>query len=241
MMAAGTGTARRPRSYEIQPVTDRPAAYYVTRQWEHYFGVEYESGETLPWPLATTLGWTDGEDAAPIDAAAYVATHDQVHIGCGLVSLEDHDHTVAELPRGRFSADALAGDRDGWLLLGAVDSAWRGHGIGHELFDARLAWLAARDPDMVFAFGWERRRDGPSARPLFELHEFTPVQTFPNYYADDTDGAKRTSCPDCGAWPSNDTDCRCETTLWALDGDALQRIATKQNRPTISDCYEADS
>ncbi|MDS0280047.1 GNAT family N-acetyltransferase [Halomicroarcula sp. S1AR25-4] len=239
-MAADTTTTTPRREWGLQRVTDRDDAFYVSRQWEHYFGVEYESDTRLPWPLAHVLGWNDGEDPAPIDAAAYVATHEQVRVGCGLASLRDHTQTVDALPQGRFSPGALAGDRNGWLLLGAVDPAWRGHGIGHALFDARLDWLAARDPDMVFAFGWERDA-GRSSRPLFEAHDFTPIQRFERYYADDSDGAKRTSCPDCGAWRSNDVDCQCPTTLWALDGADLQRIATRQNRQTTSDCYEADS
>lgn len=98
MMAADSARTSPTREWRPPRVTDREGAFYVARQWEHYFGVEYESDNRLPWPLAHLLGWNDGdEDPAPIDAAAYVATHKDVRVGCGLASLRDHDQTVDAL------------------------------------------------------------------------------------------------------------------------------------------------
>ena len=188
--------------------------FYLARQWHHYFGTRYESNR-LPRPLADVLGWIDDDaDDKPLATHALVAEHAGVQVGGGLVLVLDHGAAVDELPDGRFDADALAGDRNGWLSFGVVDPAWRGQGIGRRLFDRRLEWLRSEAVDMVFGLGWER--DGDSSRPLFESRGFVPVQRFEAYYG--SEDAPRTACPDCGVWPSDDSRCRCATTLWALDG-----------------------
>ncbi|QIO25487.1 GNAT family N-acetyltransferase [Haloarcula sp. JP-L23] len=237
MMAADSARTSPTREWTIRAATDRADVFFLMRQQHHYFGDEYAANR-LPRELAELLGWPDEDaDGRPLDALGLVAAHGEVAVGGAFATIDTHDVTVEMLPDGPFSNAALAGERNGWLRLNVVDPAWRGRGIGHALFDARLDWLAARDPDMVFAFGWERDA-GRSSRPLFEAHEFTPIHTFERYYA--RGKHPRDSCPDCGAWPSNDADCQCATTLWALDSADLQRIATRQTRQTTSDCYEAD-
>lgn len=216
-MAAKRGSVESPRrEYTIRKATERRDLWYLARQWHHYFGAEY-TATRLPTPLADVLGWVDEEDA-PLAVCALVAEHDGVHVGGALATLESHEEIVDELPSGRFDAAALAGNRNAYLVFGAVDKAWRGHGIGRRLFRRRLDWARAHGADMVVSFGWERRK-GRTSRPLFEGYGFIPIQQFPGFYASEESG--RTSCPDCGVWPSDDAECSCGMTFWALDGEAI--------------------
>lgn len=193
-------------------------AYYLTRLWHHYFGVEYnhDGSRRLPNFPARIAGWTD-DDYDEDDVYAVIASHSPptrdgvVRVGAGLVALRDHDEAVAEMPdECRFDPRALVGDRAAYLVFGAVDPAFRGHGIGYRMFSDRLRWATERGADMVFSFGWER--EGRSSRPLFESFDFVPIEQFSDYYA-----SNRGACPDCGSWPSNDRDCVCAMTFWARD------------------------
>jgi GNAT superfamily N-acetyltransferase len=194
--------------WTIDEANGRKDAFYLVRLWHHYFGAEYESN-LLPPELAEIAGWTDDDESVAV--CGVIARHEDVAVGGGVASVMDHERAVEEMPEGRFDAEALAGERNVWLWFGVVDPAWRGRGIGRELFERRLQWASDQDASMAFAYGWERR-DGRTSRPLFEAYDFVPIQRFEDHYAETRD-----ACPDCGAWPNNDVECRCEMTLWARD------------------------
>jgi len=142
-------------------------------------GHRYSSGR-LPLPLCPVAGW-EVDDAAGLDVYAVVAEHDPpdrdgpVHIGGGFATIASREQTVAELPDGRFDADALAGDRNAWFWFGVVDDAWRGSPRSPVVRGTRSG-LATRGADMAFAFGWEH--PGRTSRPLFEAFRFVPVERF---------------------------------------------------------------
>jgi GNAT superfamily N-acetyltransferase len=204
-----------PRPFNIQPAESEDDAYFLNRWYHHWFGVTHDYWEPrLSAAPAQLLGWCEEYPAVQ----GVVATHGPVRVGGGLVAEFTPEQVRDELPEGRFEADALIGETNGWLLCGVVDPAWQGYGLGCRLFEHRLDWLAQRDVEMVFGYGWER--DGPSSRPLFEGYGFQPIQCF-EYTSE-----PRSACPDCRAWPSNDTECSCEFTLWALDGDQIESEVT---------------
>jgi len=202
-----------PRTYDIREGDSRRDLFYLRWQLEHYFGTDCETPEQLLHHLAIVMGWIDEDEQTPLAVSTPVAEHTGVHIGGGIATIEDHESTVETLPDGGFDAGALAGERSAWLWFGVVDPAWRGHGIGRDLFRYRLSWAQAQGADMVFGIGWER--DGPGSRPLFDGFGFVPVQRFEDYYVRE---GERSSCPDCGVWEGDDCQCQCAGTLWALDG-----------------------
>ena len=210
--AATTDTHLPP--WSVTEADGRRDAFYLMSLWHHYWGTEYEPNR-LPRPLAQIAGWTDAEDS--VDVLGTVVHHTPsdrdgtVPIGGGLVSIPDRETVDDLLPDGRFDADVLVPKRTAWLWFGAVDPAWRGRGIGYEMFRQRVEWAEMQGAGMVLATGWERR-EGRSSRPLFEAFDFVPIQTFEDHYAESRD-----ACPDCGVWPGDDESCRCAATLWALD------------------------
>lgn len=206
----------RSRLTSVRPTTEESDLRQIARQWNHYFGWEIYDPGRLPRPLAAVAGWMDDEPEGPEAATALVAEYDDVMVGHGVATIVDDEKAVDLLPDGRFDRDALVGERNAWLWFGAVDEAWRGHGIGRRLFEGRLDWARRYGVDMILALGWERR-DGRTSRPLFEDNDFVPIQTIESYYA--TEDSLRGSCPDCGVWPSDDDLCQCDVTVWALDCD----------------------
>lgn len=211
--------------YRVAHVTVRPAAgerdaFYLAHCWSRWFGAEYEHGHRyssgkLPLPLCAVAGWEVEDETLP-DVHAVVAEHDppdrdgRIHIGAGLASIKSHEESVEELPDGGFDAGALAGDRNAWLWFGVVDEAWRGLGLGHRLFEARLQWARDQNADMVVAFGWEHA--GRTSRPLFEEFDFVSVERF-----EQLDEDERDVCPACEALPSDDRSCQCPGVVWAKD------------------------
>jgi len=216
-------TATQPAAEPTENVRIRRAdgeadGYYLQRQHHHWFGAEYDSQETLQLDYFDIAGWDypdDYEGTPPLESVGVIAEHTRgehaVRIGGGVALLLDHEATTHELPSGSFDAAALAGSPSVWFLLGIVDQAWRGRGIGCRLFERRLQWARQTDAEIALAMGWER--DGRSSRPLFETGGWVPVETIDGMYAD----SGRTACPDCGVWPSDERACHCDATVWALD------------------------
>ena len=216
--SAGT-SASEPMPVAVREADSEADAWYLQRQWHHWFGAEYDSQVALQYDLFDIAGWTIPDDADDVSLETYgvIAEHapagaDPVRVGGAIVVLLDHETTVDELPDGRFDAGALAGDPTAWFLLGVVDGAWRGRGIGSMLFERRLQWARQTDAEMAISCGWERDTGGTS-RPLFERFGWVPVETIVGMYTD----TGRTSCPDCGIWPTEDAACACDATVWALD------------------------
>jgi len=218
MMASRDSTTFGPsprRTWNVRKADSREDAYYLVRQWHHYFGVEYGANR-LPTALAEIAGWTGEDDG--VEVCGVIATHDDgensVRIGGGVAQLFDADEMVTELPDGMFDKSMLVGNRNAMLWFGAVDPAWRGHGIGRRLFEERLRWADAYGAHMAFGFGWNRP-DGRTSWQLFDGYGFHPVQEFEDYYA--RPESTRDACPDCGVWPSDENPCECGMTLWARD------------------------
>ena len=160
-MMATDSTASAP-TVRDHPVTLREAdgeedAYYLQRLWHHWFGAEYDSGETLQYDLFPIGGWELPDDAEfdLLDGYGVIAEHDPadqdgtVRVGGGIVVLLPRGQTIEEIPdAASFDAEAIVGDTNAWFVLNVVDQAWRGRGIGRELLaatsSARVAGVRVR-------------------------------------------------------------------------------------------------
>ena len=221
MMAPQSTATAEPAADEptvrIRDADGEADAWYLQRQQHHWFGAAYESQTQLSLDLFDIAGWTPSDDAegAPLESYGVIAEHvaggRRVRVGGGVALLIEHATAVKELTPGSFNADVLASEPSAFFLLGVVDSAWRGRGIGVRLFDRRLRWAADSDAEMAFSYGWER--PGPSSRPLFESRGWEPVETIDAMYVE----TERPACPDCGVWPHDERDCQCDATIWARD------------------------
>ena len=214
---AAAETGETEPTVRIRDADGEGDAWYLQRQQHHWFGAAYESQTHLSLDLFDIAGWTPGEDVdgAPLESYGVIAEHivdgRRVRVGGGVALLIDHATAVKELAPGSFNAEVLASEPSAFFLLGVVDSAWRGRGIGGRLFDRRLRWAADSDAEMAFSYGWER--PGPSSRPLFQSRGWEPVETVQSMYVE----SGRSACPDCGVWPHDDADCQCDATIWARD------------------------
>ena len=221
--STATTTHHADAQWRLREADGEADAFYLARQQHHWFGAQYDSQATLPIDYFPIADWELGDDAdpeavekMPIDTHGVIAEHVRgdhaVRVGGGVVLLLDDTQTVDELPPGKYDRDQLVGETNAWFMLGVVDPAWRGRGIGTALLDARLEWATSTDAEMAFACGWERDRKETS-RGLLDDAGFVPVQRIEEMYVD----TGRTSCPDCGIWPSDERACRCDATVWAKD------------------------
>jgi len=216
--ASGSATPPEPPAVDVRRADGVDDAYYLQRLQHHWFGAEYDSQETLQADLFDIAGWDfqdEPPDHAPIESVGYIAEHTtpngSVRVGGGVALLLEQSLAAEELPPGNYDAEELTTEPTVWFMLGVVDQAWRGQGIGRRLFDRRMQWAKETDAKIAVAIGWER--DGPSSRPLFKSAGWVPVETIDGMYAD----SGRDSCPDCGVWPSDDAACLCDATVWAID------------------------
>jgi len=216
-----TGAAPGGETVRVRDADGEADAWYLQRQLHHWFGAEYKSGTALQLDLFPIAEWTLADDAEhaddlPLDAHGVIAEHRRgdraVRVGGGVALLLDAETAADECAAASFDADALVSEPTAFLLVGVVDQAWRGRGLGGALFDRRLDWARDSDAEMAISFGWERR-DGATSRPLFESRGFEPVERIDGLYAE----TERASCPDCGVWPGDDRACRCDATIWASE------------------------
>jgi GNAT superfamily N-acetyltransferase len=185
----------------------RRDAFYLARQWHHYFGAEYEP-DWLPNPPAALAGVSDADGQY-----GAVAHHGLVRVGGALASVVSGDHAESDIGPTPIDERALAGDGAIYIYLLAVDLAWRGRGLGSQLLGQVLDW--ARDEtaaETVVAQSWQRREHASSA-PLFETAGFERIVRLPDYYAE----TGRSACPDCGIWLGDDIECSCGAVLYAKD------------------------
>lgn len=195
---------------QLHPAGGRDDAYYLARQWHHYFGVEYESNR-LPSPPAAIAGWADDD----VEAQHYgvIARHGRVQVGGAMASVVTGDAAESAIGPAPIDERALAGDAAVYIYLITVDSAWRDRGLGTKLLDGCLAWTRnVTTADTVVAHSWQRENH-PSSAGLFERAGFERIVNLPDHYA----GTGRASCPDCGYWASEDGTCECGAILYAKD------------------------
>jgi len=189
-------------------------AYYLQRVQHHWFGAKYESNKTLQRDLFDIANRTFDTPPKhnPINTIGIIAEHtinkNTVRIGGGVALLLDDNATRNKLPTGNYNANKLVSNPSIWLLFSVVDQAFRGQGIGQELFHRRIQWGEQTRADIALALGWERTHD--SSRSLFERNEWQPVTTIQSPYKN----GNRAACPDCKIWPNDDKNCNCNATIW---------------------------
>ena len=215
-------SARHNYNITIREADGEKDAFFLTRQREHYFGIEYESQQKLPTDLFPIANWTLSDESKEgksiIDSFGVIAEHtptpDQsVRIGGGIVILLPQEPMIKELELGSFNTQDTTGKTNALFILNAVDPSWRGLGIGERILKKRLEWVINSNAEMAFAYGWERDNTNQESHPLFKNAEFTPIEKIPNLYAK----INREACPDCNVWPSDPDNCTCDGIIWAKD------------------------
>jgi len=185
----------------VRPGSGERDAFYLVHLWSRWFGAEYERGHRYSSgdSRCRSVRSPGGRSTTPpaLDVYAVVAEHDPpdrdgpVHIGGGFATIKSREQTVAELPDGRFDADALAGDRNAWFWFGVVDDAWRGLGLGRRLFEERVQWGSRPGcrHGVRVRLGTPRPDESPAVRGL---RVRPPVERFKRLYEDERD-----VCPVC--------------------------------------------
>lgn len=161
--------------------------------WKRRFGCDRDTART--W-LEDSLH----EDKPPETFVAVKATK---LLGVGVCTASTQEY--AEDYIGLDVSDWSPWPATGVLHVLAVDSDHTGEGIGSQLVEKRLQYLASGGADGVIGLSWHRD-DHVDSRALFEKYGFEQVAVFDEYYAR-THG--RDDCPDCTG------ECECTASLWA--------------------------
>ncbi|UHQ98818.1 hypothetical protein HYG81_22430 (plasmid) [Natrinema zhouii] len=88
-------TRPNPKIWNVREADGRADAFYLVRQWHHYFGVEYESN-WLPYGPYQVAGWDDEDEEEDLrEAFGVIATHD-----VDPSYLATHQFSLEDSPRG---------------------------------------------------------------------------------------------------------------------------------------------
>ena len=94
------------------------------------------------------------------------------------------------------------------LRLLAVRRAWQRRGVGSQLHDRRMEWLAERHVEQTICIAWERSDTGAAAVRLLEEGGFKLLLRVPNFWGDVVPSNPSEYCPACGEV------CRCFAQIW---------------------------
>ncbi len=114
-------------------------------------------------------------------------------VGFGLVELRNTSHMARHttLDESEFSG------RDGYLYLGAVESAWQGKGIGSKLFAQRCRWCVEQNANAIYGVAWQNPK-GRSSDFLFKRLQFREIANTPDDYYQGRDCPVCENTCDCG-------------------------------------------
>lgn len=180
----------------VEPVTIPIEGDHVPRVktlWKHRFGAPDDLINN--W-IADVL-----EEGKPTEG--FVAVDGGNVLGFGIATIAGPDYVQEYI--GHPDIDFTGWPKTGILHMLCVDKRHESRGIGSQLVEQRLRWLAAEGVDGVVGISWHRDEYRDS-RPLFEKYGFEPVAAIENYY-EESHGEPH--CVDC------DGGCQCDATIYA--------------------------
>jgi len=203
----------------IREANGEEDAFFLARQWEHYFGVDYKSQIELPTDLFPIANWTlseKQENNSIIDSFGIIAEHtptanQSVRVGGGVALLLTQEQIIQELEFSDLNVQEITSKKNAFFILNVVDPDWRGKGIGAKILKRRLDWVIDSGAKIVFSYGWKRDCTNQESKPLFKDAGFTQIKEISSLYAK----IDRQACPDCNIWPSDTNKCSCNGIIWA--------------------------
>jgi len=160
----------------------------------------------------TRTKWIDCVLDPDHSAAAQVAVgHAPTSVvGFSVLERGNRSYTRRYLGLDELGVDAPIAAQNGLFHMCCVNTAWEGRGVGTALHRCRLHILVEANIPRAFGIAWHRQ-NAVDSRVLFEKHDFVPLATVSEYYAQTT---PRKRCPDC-AGP-----CTCAATLYTREVNA---------------------
>jgi GNAT superfamily N-acetyltransferase len=161
--------------------------------WERRFGCE----------RAIAREWLENSLDADKPEETFIAVRGTRVLGLGVCTIctPEYVEDYVALDTGDFTP----WDRTGILHVVAVRDDHTGEGLGSQLVEKRLQYLAGEGADGVLGMAWHRD-DNVDSRVLFEKYGFQKVRTYERYYAR---SHGRDDCPDC------DGECQCTASVYA--------------------------